>query len=252
MKSAKTLFEAELNKRKVKYSGPDSEGLYKVDVEGNEITVNLENISKNYKRDNDSEIVINFINKTLKVFETPSWNEAKSLVFFSAEPSDYKFGDTIHYKLSDDVSKVLVLTDLNEGKITWISSKMIKDWNVSKEEVERNANKNMSALLSGKRPEVKEVNGQKLGMIPIHSVFKASTIFSPNFKEFVSVEIGWPVFAVIPCRDFIYVLPEKDKALLNRMGGVVQKEYRSSGYPITTEIFKISDNGIETIGKYPE
>jgi hypothetical protein len=89
-------------------------------------------------------------------------------------------------------------------------------------------------------------------MIPVQSVFKASTIFSPNFKEFVKDDLGWPVLAVIPCRDFIYVLPEKDKALLNRMGGVVQNEYRKSGYPITTEVFKISDDGIEAIGKYPE
>lgn len=171
---------------------------------------------------------------------------------FLAEPSDHNFGDTIHYKISNDVAKVLVLTDLNEGKITWISSKMISDWKVTQAEVERNANENMAKLLKGKRPEVKEVDGQKLGMVPVQSVFKASTIFSPNFKEFVSSDIGWPVFAVIPCRDFIYILPEKDKSLLNRIGGIVQNEYRSSGYPITTEILKISDNGIEAIGKYPE
>ncbi len=250
--SAKALFEAELNKRKVKYSGPDSEGLYKVDVNGLEVTVSLENISRNYERDKDPEIVLNFINQTLNEFEAPPWEKAKSLVFFSAEPSDHNFGDTIHYKVSEDVSKVLVLTDLNEGKITWISSIMIKDWEVSKEEVERHAITNMAALLKGKQPEVNEIDGQKLGMIPIHSVFKASTIFAPNFKEFISEEVGWPVYAVIPCRDFIYVLPEKDKTLLNRMGGVVQKEYRTSGYPITTEVFKISDNGIEAIGKYPE
>ncbi len=252
MQSAKSIFEDELNKRKIKYSGPDSEGLYKLDVNGLEVTVCLENISRNYERDEDPEIVINFVNQTLNILETPPWSKSKSLLFFSAEPSDHNFGDTIHYKVSDDVSKVLVLTDLNEGKVAWVSSEMITEWNVSLKEVERYAYQNMAKLLKGKRPEVKQIDGHKLGMIPVQSVFKASTIFSPSFKEFVSNDIGWPVLVVIPCRDFIYVLPEKDKALLNRMGGVVQKEYRTSGYPITTEVLKISDQGIKAIGKFPE
>jgi hypothetical protein len=91
-----------------------------------------------------------------------------------------------------------------------------------------------------------------LGMVPINSVFKASTIFASNFKEFASKKFEWPVLAVIPCRDFIYILSEKDKALLNRMGAVVQREYRKSGYPITTEVLRVSDEGIRAIGSFPE
>lgn len=82
MKSAKVIFESELNKRKVKYKGPDSEGLYKVDVDGVDITVNLENVSRNFERDNDPEIIINFVNQILNLFEIPPWNKSKSLVFF--------------------------------------------------------------------------------------------------------------------------------------------------------------------------
>ena len=107
----------------------------------------------------------------------------------------------------------------------------------------------MNRLLDGKRLEVQKIDGMKLGLVPITSVFKASIIFAPNFRTFVSTELEWPVLAVLPCRDFIYVLSEKDKALLNRMGAVVQREYRESGYPITTEVLKISDNGIKAIGK---
>jgi hypothetical protein len=63
-----------LEKRKIKYKGPDSEGLYKVDVNGLEITVNLENISRNYERDKDPEIIINFVNQTLNTLD---WNHPK-------------------------------------------------------------------------------------------------------------------------------------------------------------------------------
>jgi hypothetical protein len=35
------------------------------------------------------------------------------------------------------------------------------------------------------------------------------------------------------------------------MGSVVVNEYRNSGYPITTEVLRVSDAGIEAIGRYP-
>jgi hypothetical protein len=89
-------------------------------------------------------------------------------------------------------------------------------------------------------------------MIPIDSALKASLIFAPAFRRFVEADVGWPVLVVIPCRDFIYLLAEQDQALLGRMGGVVQKEFRESGYPITTEVLRLSDQGIEAIGKFPE
>jgi len=34
----------------------------------------------------------------------------------------------------------------------------------------------------------------------------------------------------MPCRDFIDVIPEKDRALLHRLDGVVERECRTSGY----------------------
>jgi hypothetical protein len=48
------------------------------------------------------------------------------------------------------------------------------------------------------------------------------------------------------------MIREKDKTLLNRMGRVVVNEYNRSGYPITTEVLRISDQGIEAIGEFPK
>jgi hypothetical protein len=126
-------------------------------------------------------------------------------------------------------------------------------YRVSEKIAVKEAEANMDELLRGKELELAgEIEGMALGMVPVDSVFKASTIFAPSFKDFVSQKLDWPVLAVIPCRDFIYVLSEKDKALLSRMGTVVQREYRESGYPITTEVLRVADDGIEAIGKFPE
>lgn len=58
------------------------------------------------------------------------------------------------------------------------------------------------------------------------------------------------MLVVIPARDFIFFLPEGDNELLGRVGTVVVREYTQSGYPITTEVLRLSDDGIEAIGTY--
>jgi hypothetical protein len=253
MQTARRLFESELQKRNVSFSGPDAQGLYEVRIAGTDLTISINNIARDYSRSSDSKIVEQFVDRVLATRAVPPWEQAKPLMFFSAEPADHQFGDSIHWSVTDKVSRVLVVTDLNEGTVTWVTPGMLKNWHVSQDEAVQAASTNMNRLLEGKQPELAgAIDGMSLGVVPVNSVFKASTIFAPNFKEFATKKLGWPVLAVIPCRDFIFVLSEKDKALLNRMGAVVQKEYRQSGYPITTEVLRVSDEGISAVGSFPE
>jgi hypothetical protein len=99
---------------------------------------------------------------------------------------------------------------------------------------------------------VTDVHGAKLGMIPVSSVFKASVLFAPAFRAYVEPVLGWPVLATVPCRDFIYVIPESDQELLGAMGRVIQQEFRESSYPVSTEVLRLDDDGIEAIGAFPE
>jgi hypothetical protein len=253
MQVARQIFESELQKRKVSFSGPDAQGLYKVRVGTTDLTISTENIARDYARNSDPKIIERFVERVLASGVVPPWEQARGLLFFSAEPADHQFGDSIRWPVTDKACKVLVVTDLNEGTITWVTPDMLKNWHVSQDEAVQAASTNMNRLLEGKQPELTgALNGMSLGMVPVDSVFKAATIFAPNFKEFATKKLGWPVLVVIPCRDFIFVLAEKDKALLSRMGGVVQKEYRQSGYPITTEVLRVSDDGISAIGRFPE
>ena len=252
MPDAKSLFEAELTRRGVTFSPADTEGGYRIQTDRGELTVSLANISRDYARDREANAVIHFAEQVLRRFELPSWERARTLVYFSAEPSAHEFGKAIRYPVSQEVTKVLVLTDEDESVVTWLTPDALAEWGVTQADVESAAYENMDRLLEGKSPEVETIDEMKLGMVPVGSVFKASTIFAPGFKTFVAQGLQWPVLAVIPCRDFILVLAETDKALLNRMAAVVKREYGESGYPITTEVFEISDDGIRAIGAFPK
>lgn len=251
MNSARKIFETELEKRGVAFKPGAEDGVYRLRIGGTDLIVNTENISRNYRRDGDARQVVHFVDQVVAASHQPPWVEAKSLVFFSAEPSDGEFGDAIRSKLTDTVDRVLVVTNFGESKVSWVTPAMLEKWRVSREDVENAASGNMAKLLTGKSLEIRNVDNGKLGMVPVDSVFKASVIFAPTFKAFVSKDLGWPVLAVLPARDFIYVLAEKDKDLLGRMGRVVVREYGNSGYPITTEVLRISDDDIAAIGNFP-
>lgn len=85
-----------------------------------------------------------------------------------------------------------------------------------------------------------------------HETLKGALLFAPKIKEKVKQDFGFPFYAVIPVRDFCYIFSEKDFDFFSkRIGSIVIEEYKNSGYPVTTELLKFTENGVETIGKYP-
>lgn len=92
----------------------------------------------------------------------------------------------------------------------------------------------MAQIISESELQVEFVGGKKLGMIwTKETAFKASFILSPAFREPVIPAPGWPVYVIIPCRDFVYLISERERNILGRLGSVVIKKYRNSGNPLT-------------------
>jgi hypothetical protein len=252
--TAASLFEQELLRRGLGFERGSEAGLYKVRVGGVDLDVSLANVARNYERDGDPEGVLQFAQHVaeFRPEDDPPWEKAKPFLVWVAEPSNQDFGTTVRDPVTKQVVRVLVRTDEAVKKLSWVTAATVAAWGVPEKEVRSAADANLSRVLQGTRIEILDVKGMKLGMIPVPSALKASVIFAPDFKRLVSRELGWPVLVVIPCRDFLYVWAEKDRGLLDRVGGVVQEEYRKSGYPITTEVLRISDEGIKAIGRFPE
>jgi hypothetical protein len=252
LRSAKVLFEEELRKRAIGFVYT-RDGRYEIDAEGGgKVLLSLDNVSRDYERDGDPGRIVRFVDTALGVFSPlPPWRESRSRIYWSAEPcSSEGLDEVLCEKITGKVCRVLVLA-VEPGRIRWLTSKCLESWRVDLEHVRTAAGANLDDLLGEGRLHVEASDGLKLGMLEIDSAFKASLIFAPKFKGFVEADLGWPVLAVIPCRDFIYVFPEGD-SVLGRLGGVVQEEFRKSAYPITTEVLRISDEGIEAIGHFPE
>jgi len=248
---ANSLFEQELSRRGLEYVRQD-DFTYQIQLDGTEVSVNLTNVVRNAERDDDPGVVTRYVDRVIATMRwtTPDWGSAANLLFFSAEPADQDFGDSIKTPATDEVARVLTLTDAGQSRITWVTAEMCATWGVTPMEASAAALANQDTLLDGLELQVDEIDGDKLGMVPLDSPYKASVVFAPRFRQFVETALGWPVLVVVPCRDFIFVVADRSP-LLNRIGSVVVREFRESGYPITTEVIRVSDEGLEGIGKFP-
>jgi uncharacterized protein YtpQ (UPF0354 family) len=250
--TAASLFEQELTRRGVTFSFDRETGRYKVQHEGLELFVSLDNLARNYERDRDSAHITGFVDAVLaSPADRPSWEEARPSILFCLEPSDYQQPPEIRSAISGRVDRVPVYYDEQEGTISWIAPAQIADWGVTPEEVEAAALGNLAAVLKDATIEHSDIDGVALGFIRTTLPFKSALILAPNLKEIVAPVLGWPLLAVIPDRDFLFLWAAKHDGFANRVGGTVVKEFSAAPYPLTTEVFEIGDEGIAAIGAFP-
>jgi hypothetical protein len=67
----------------------------------------------------------------------------------------------------------------------------------------------------------------------------------------VQGELGWPIFAVAPSRGFVFLISRSDADELGRVGASVVKEFNAAEYPISTEVWEVTDVGVKAIGAFP-
>lgn len=248
---ARQLFLAELASREIVPEELDDGG-YRIVLGGTTLTVNLENKGREFDETGDETVLKQFVDAILEhqTFLPQSWESVRRQLFFAAEPSDHDFGDTCRQDVSDQVSLVLVYLAEPGQHIVWMTPSLLAKFGVSREMAEAHAADNLGRLMSETPIETTEVDGHLLGMLSTHSPLKASLIFAKNLRQKAEPLLGWPLFAVIPCRDFVYLIPESAQALFPRVAQVVVGEYTKRGYPISTEVFKIDSEKVQAIGEF--
>jgi hypothetical protein len=105
--------------------------------------------------------------------------------------------------------------------------------------------------MEGAKIEFSEIDGVRLGYLNTTLPFKASLLMAPNLKACIESKLGWPVMAVAPDRDFLYLWDAKHKDFVNRVGSTTVEQYSKASYPLSTEVYSVSESGIKAIGEFP-
>ncbi|MCA9039149.1 MAG: hypothetical protein KDA65_02245 [Planctomycetaceae bacterium] len=246
------VFETELERQAWLFSRT-SNGDYSFDVDGVEYSVSPDNLIRDCIRDGNLDRISDFIATIQDTISSNSsnWIDVRALVRYLLLSGDAgeEFDDVIVENVSPDLCRVFVFTNADRSSISWITKEMISVWQIDLDEVVQVAEQNMNELVTADILEVENVGGVPLGLLnTIESSFKASLVLAPDFRNVVRPVLGWPVYAVLPAQDFVYLIPTEHRSFLGRLGPVVLREYEESGYPISKDVFEISDAGIQAIG----
>lgn len=244
-------FKNQLESNGLSVDSIDEDGFVYVSIGETDLKISLENVRRNYERDSDeshiNELVDVIVSHSLK---NDDWESLKDKIYIQFIPNDFDFENMLNKKVTNEFSKVFVL-NINNG-FSFITKEELSDWKKDLNELEKQADFNLGRLLDKVKIEFEDIDNHKLGMINIQEVsLKSSCLFSSKIKNLVENNIGFPFYAVLPVRDFCYIFAEEDfEYFSQRLGPVVLDEYNNSGYPITTEILRFSETGVEAIGKY--
>lgn len=244
---------AGLNRRGLVMEPADAPGRYRVHGPGlKALVISPDNVFADALREQDAELVDSWLDVVLaEPTALPPYLVARSGLRMALEPANTDFGPSIHAQLTPALSEVLTWTDPEERRITWITGATLDLWQARLDDVIEAARAGLDRVLRTARLEIQEVRGVPLGMLDTDSVFKASLVMAPSLRATVEPQLGWPVCAVAPCRDFLYLFRDADRdTLIPLLAAVVTREFESSGYPLSAEVLRISDEGVLALGSY--
>ena len=254
-----TLFERRLRSRGAWFAFDEDTATYRVEnIDGLEARVSLSNIAREIASDGDIYHAVRFADNMLLGITIPDdWSKVKHKIFWAIETNDLVEQSDLATHLSDQTHQVPVLFDLDSRSIMQLPAGLLLDMNVSEEAVAKAADENLSAELRNAELAVTEQDGVKMGFIHSQLPFKAALILAPNLREKAESVLGWPLWAVIPNRDWACLFNARDFdgvsevfEVMPGLGGWVLDKYDFDAYPLSTEIFEISDEGVRAVAEF--
>ena len=246
----RTLFEDELRRRGFSFSIDAGSGRHVIENDGGRMLISLDNLQRDFAIDGDTGRVSRFVDAIVESSAAEGDLSAEQL-YWCLEPNDYEDPADYRVAVSDAVERVLVHLSSDGRMVTWVTRDMLESLGLSERDAEQKAFSNLARALSEATIETEDIDGVQLGFIGTRLPFKAALILAPNLREVVGSVLGWPLMAVVPDRDFLYIWAARHAAFASRVGGVVVREFSQASYPISTEVYEMTDQGIRAIGAFP-
>lgn len=248
---ARELFEAELIRRGVEYSATRWPGQYEVRAGRRPLRVSLDNLARQLDGgDQDAERVAWFTDQILAA-AAPADLTADRL-YWLLQPSGDAEQAWHRASISPQLDRVLTHVSADGVLIHWISDQHLAAMNLTTRQASERAWANLDIALRGAEISTLDAPGNvTMAVITTTLPSKASLLLAPSLREVISPVTGWPILAVAPDREFVYIWNARHRDLIPRLGPVVIREHARAPHPLATEILYISDT-IRAIGAYSE
>ncbi|WP_400190251.1 hypothetical protein [Hymenobacter sp. B81] len=242
------LFQQEVSRHGLVIDSVSEDGLIYI----KDHRISLDNARKQFTVNGDTSKVQELVRLVLNSDSvSTSWEEVRAAILPVLLPSDMEYvQEAVHKRITAGMSMVLVQ---NAGEqIVWLRNDDAAEWKQTHEMLFKEAYANLDSVLASSEIKPALLEGHPYGIIlGAESFLDASLPFAPGFKERVKKQFGWPVYAVMPVRDLCFIFSEHELDFFGqRFSSTVLTEFSTSPYPVTRELIKISDSGIEAIGQY--
>lgn len=249
--SVREQFERELTERGFSFDVDPDSGCYLLTVNESEVKISLDNLERELADGVDADRVSRFLDTMLASVDTTDSDYAAERLYWSLEPNDYEEKADYCEVVSRAADRVLVHLSDCGTMITWVTPDILETLGLSEAEAGQIAFANLAREVEAATLETQSVDSAALGYVITELPFKAALILAPNLRQLVEPTLGWPVMAVVPDRDFLYLWGAQHQELAERVGPVVVREYTRSPYAISTEVFQIGDDGARALGAFP-
>jgi uncharacterized protein YtpQ (UPF0354 family) len=248
------LFRKELQARRIPFEYDAPSDTYKVTNATKTLEVALDNLTREFEQTKDSACIARFVDVIVAVDANAQDDDSISpeRLYLSLCPNDMDPPPTCRLTLSKRLSSALIQDRPNRQSYTWVTPDHLQHLRITTDQAYARASSNMAALLSETPVETMHAKRVKLVMLANSTHHKASLILAPNLLELLEPHIGTSVLAVDPTRDFVYLFNAQHQDFIGNLGEVVVREYSQSPYPLSTEVFHISDRGIKAIGAFTD
>ena len=255
-----TVFERRLRTRSVWFCFDEDTETYRTEnVDGLEGRINLSNITREIARDGNIYRAVRFAdNVAFPACFPRDWSKVKHQVFWDIQSNTLVGQSDLAFHLSDQTHQMPVILDVATMQIIHLDSHMLIGMAVSEETVAEAADENLSAALYNALFTIREHEGVRFAVVGCYLPFKAALLLAPNLREIAEPILGWPLFAVIPRRNFMYLYDARcfENGVTDifekipGLGNVVLEEFDLGAYPLSTEIFEITDEGVRAVAEY--
>ena len=244
------LFEDELARRKIAWSIDAESGRHVIACDEERLYVSLENLARDVATSGDTGKISRFVDTIIEARNTSIEPPAAERLYWNLEPHDYVEPPPYREAVSKRVDRVLVHLSSDGKLVSWVTPELIKSLEISQVQAEAAAFGNLARALSEATLETSDVDDVTLGFIGTPLPIKAALILAPNLKNVLEAELGWPLLAVTPDRDFLYLWAARHSDFASRLGETVVREHSQAPYPVSTEIFELSDQGVSAMGAF--
>jgi hypothetical protein len=249
-KQVADLFEEELRRREIAFQRDPISGRYSIQIFGRTLRISLDNLERGYRDDGDAGQIITFVDAVLSTpAQQKSWPDCRDSVYFALE-SELAEAGLYRDLLTDRLNRVLVSFNTDKNLLSYVFRSSLTAWNTPFTDIAAAASANLGRALRASTLNIHESHGVRIGFLDAPIPFKSALILAPNLREIVSPQLGWPLLAVVPDRDFLLLWNASHLDLVRYLGGTVIKEFETAPYPLTTEVLQINDGGIMAVGAF--